>query len=103
MNPRIKDDFTPEQPIIAVNSQWFNEVARRLNKLQGSAGIRVEGDKIRLGDDDYQFRTIISCEPSFNSAGELVALKFKAVRALCSLADAEVVVAVEPVETGGAT
>lgn len=88
-------------PVSAIPGSFYDDVAARFNFAQGLDGIRLEvnaqgGLVARLGNDEYQYRTITTCEPSIVN-GEITGLIFKKVRCLCSKADGDpIVVPVEP-------
>jgi len=96
MPSMIPSGFSTEQPVSAVPLKFFSEVAARFNLARGLDGFRFEigpdGGLIgRLGSDEYQYRTITTCEPTIID-GVLTALVFKKVRCFCALPDGDPVV-----------
>ena len=102
MLPNVK----PGQPVSAWRAADFNEVAERLNGARGADGCRIEiaadgGLIVRLGDEQYQWRTITTAD--FVTAGDgSPAICFRRVKVLCSLPQQTDAVVV-PLSSGGAT
>lgn len=79
----------PDSPVCAISSASWNEMADKLNNSRGANGCRVETDAngglvVRLGDDQYAWRTITTVELTHLEDGT-PALAMRAVRVLCAL------------------
>lgn len=88
--------------IFEVNASWLYWVATFCNGMRGADGVRVErthtGPVIRLGDDQYSFREIVSAEPQFTD-GALTGIAFRRMRVLASAVEETVTVDVEECTT----
>lgn len=74
--------------IFQVPLSFFSAVANALNNARGENGVTLErgasGELIvKIGDAQYDFRPITTCDRTFTEDGELVLL-FQRITALCS-------------------
>lgn len=96
----------PGQPVSAWGAADFNAVADRLNLARGADGCRIEsaadgGMVVRLGDDQYQWRTITSAELVTTGDGS-PAVCFRRVKVLCAAPQQDGAAVVPLSSSGGA-